>query len=120
MGGIVRRVEKANTFAESLVNSINIIFETTLRIILKQEQKKIIKYKYYMNKLFTMKKSIFAIIVRLYATMFLTRKDTWRGHVISTGSLKIDDVTALVVAQHTERQTEIYKYYFMNKFMNKR
>ena len=68
-----------------------------------------------------MKHKLFKLIVQSYAMMFPTRKDTWTEHAVSTaGSLKIGNVMAPSVALHTERQTEIYKYYFINKFINKR
>jgi hypothetical protein len=45
---------------------------------------------------------IFKIIVQLYAVSFLSNKSSRMGRVVSTGSLKIDDVIAIAVSRRTD------------------
>ena len=49
-----------------------------------------------------MKHKLFKVIIQLYAMVFQSCKDTWTGRVVSTGSLKIDDVIELAVSRRTD------------------
>lgn len=49
-----------------------------------------------------MTKKIFKIIVELYELLFTARKDDRMGRVLSTGSLKIDDLIDIVVSRGTD------------------